>query len=172
MEPSVFFCCARCLGSLRCRHHVVSLILIVFSGVWFGKKQECYLPFLLCSLLCLCHYPATLFSYSICYYLFCAASLDDTIFVLCLTCYPFYQLGILGGLYSGGSAQMVEKSLDIHGDEILYVGDHIYTDVSQSKVHLRWRTALICRELEDEVCLLTFSHYFCLRYFSYHIIYF
>ncbi|XP_017409451.1 uncharacterized protein LOC108322011 isoform X2 [Vigna angularis] len=55
-----------------------------------------------------------------------------------------------GGLYSGGSAQMVENSLGIHGDEILYVGDHIYTDVSQSKVHLRWRTALICRELEEE----------------------
>ncbi|XP_024022937.1 cytosolic purine 5'-nucleotidase [Morus notabilis] len=55
-----------------------------------------------------------------------------------------------GGLYSGGSAQMVENYLNIHGDEILYVGDHIYTDVSQSKVHLRWRTALICRELEDE----------------------
>jgi hypothetical protein len=51
---------------------------------------------------------------------------------------------------------MVEKSLDIHGDEILYVGDHIFTDVSQSKVHLRWRTALICRELEYEVRLLTF----------------
>jgi hypothetical protein len=50
---------------------------------------------------------------------------------------------------------MVEKSLDIHGDEILYVGDHIFTDVSQSKVHLRWRTALICRELEDEVKMLT-----------------
>ncbi|OIW18792.1 hypothetical protein TanjilG_13544 [Lupinus angustifolius] len=55
-----------------------------------------------------------------------------------------------GGLYSGGCAQMVEKSLNVHGDEILYVGDHIYTDVSQSKVHLRWRTALICRELEEE----------------------
>ncbi|XP_075476411.1 uncharacterized protein LOC142517833 [Primulina tabacum] len=55
-----------------------------------------------------------------------------------------------GGLYSGGSAQMVENSLGVHGDEILYVGDHIYTDVSQSKVHLRWRTALICRELEEE----------------------
>ncbi|XP_059286045.1 uncharacterized protein LOC132039576 [Lycium ferocissimum] len=55
-----------------------------------------------------------------------------------------------GGVYSGGSAQMVESSLNVHGDEILYVGDHIYTDVSQSKVHLRWRTALICRELEEE----------------------
>lgn len=46
---------------------------------------------------------------------------------------------------------MVESSLGVSGDEILYVGDHIYTDVSQSKVHLRWRTALICRELEEEV---------------------
>ncbi|KAJ8492052.1 hypothetical protein OPV22_013773 [Ensete ventricosum] len=62
-----------------------------------------------------------------------------------------------GGLYSGGSAQMVEKSLDVHGDEILYVGDHIYTDVSQSKLHLRWRTALICRELEDEYNALIHS---------------
>ncbi|GJN37806.1 hypothetical protein PR202_gb26797 [Eleusine coracana subsp. coracana] len=63
-----------------------------------------------------------------------------------------------GGLYSGGSAQMVEKSLDIHGDEILYVGDHIFTDVSQSKVHVRWRTALICRELEDEIDALVKSY--------------
>ncbi|XVE65453.1 hypothetical protein DITRI_Ditri08aG0000900 [Diplodiscus trichospermus] len=62
-----------------------------------------------------------------------------------------------GGLYSGGSAQMVESSLNIHGDEILYVGDHIYTDVSQSKVHLRWRTALICRELEEEYNALIHS---------------
>ncbi|KAF8394744.1 hypothetical protein HHK36_020961 [Tetracentron sinense] len=62
-----------------------------------------------------------------------------------------------GGLYSGGSAQMVESSLNIHGDEILYVGDHIHTDVSQSKVHLRWRTALICRELEDEYSALICS---------------
>ncbi|KAJ1437067.1 Purine 5-nucleotidase [Sesbania bispinosa] len=62
-----------------------------------------------------------------------------------------------GGLYSGGSAQMVEDSLNIHGDEILYIGDHIYTDVSQSKVHLRWRTALICRELEEEYSALIHS---------------
>ncbi|MFS8034964.1 putative 5'-nucleotidase [Helianthus anomalus] len=62
-----------------------------------------------------------------------------------------------GGLYSGGSAQMVENSLGIHGDEILYVGDHIYTDVSVSKVHLRWRTALICRELEEEYNALIHS---------------
>lgn len=56
-----------------------------------------------------------------------------------------------GGLYCGGSAQMVERALGFEGDETLYVGDHIYTDVSQSKLHLRWRTCLICRELEREV---------------------
>lgn len=66
---------------------------------------------------------------------------SERLFIFCIS----------GGLYSGGSAQMVEKSLGIQGDEILYVGDHIYTDVSISKVHLRWRTALICRELEEEV---------------------
>ncbi|GJR74528.1 probable 26S proteasome non-ATPase regulatory subunit 3 [Tanacetum coccineum] len=40
------------------------------------------------------------------------------------------------GLYSGGSAQMVENSLGIHGDEILYVGDHIYTDYN-ALIHCR-----------------------------------
>ncbi|XP_024520230.1 cytosolic purine 5'-nucleotidase isoform X2 [Selaginella moellendorffii] len=55
------------------------------------------------------------------------------------------------------SAQMVEQALGVHGDETLYVGDHIYTDVSQSKVHLRWRTALICSELEKEVNALAYG---------------
>ncbi|GJU43228.1 5'-nucleotidase domain-containing protein 4 isoform X1 [Tanacetum coccineum] len=70
---------------------------------------------------------------------------------------PLVCIHLLWGLYSGGSAQMVENSLGIHGDEILYVGDHIYTDVSVSKVHLRWRTALICRELEEEYNALIHS---------------
>ncbi|CAI5971621.1 unnamed protein product, partial [Closterium sp. NIES-65] len=63
-----------------------------------------------------------------------------------------------GGLYCGGSAQMVEKALGFAGDETLYVGDHIYTDVSQSKLHLRWRTCLVCRELEQEVEALIQGH--------------
>ncbi|CAI5464143.1 unnamed protein product [Closterium sp. Yama58-4] len=63
-----------------------------------------------------------------------------------------------GGLYCGGSAQMVEKALGFAGDETLYVGDHIYTDVSQSKLHLRWRTCLVCRELEQEVAALIQGH--------------
>jgi 5'-nucleotidase len=53
--------------------------------------------------------------------------------------------------YFGGSATEVERSLGMSGDEILYVGDHMFGDVHVTKSVLRWRTALILRELEDEV---------------------
>jgi 5'-nucleotidase len=56
-----------------------------------------------------------------------------------------------GHAYYGGSAARLEKDLALHGDEILYVGDHMFGDVHVSKRVLRWRTALILRELEDEV---------------------
>lgn len=56
-----------------------------------------------------------------------------------------------GGCYFGGNAGLVEQHLGLSGDEILYVGDHIYGDVHVSKSVLRWRTALILRELEDEI---------------------
>lgn len=56
-----------------------------------------------------------------------------------------------GVTYLGGSAQELEKHLGLSGDEFLYVGDHMYGDVRVTKSVLRWRTALILRELEDEV---------------------
>ena len=56
-----------------------------------------------------------------------------------------------GKLYLGGDARLVEESFDLAGEEILYVGDHIFADINVSKSLLRWRTALIVRELEDEV---------------------
>ncbi|WP_437760304.1 HAD-IG family 5'-nucleotidase [Sorangium sp. So ce1389] len=56
-----------------------------------------------------------------------------------------------GGHYLGGNAGLVEHHLRLSGDEILYIGDHIYGDVHVSKSVLRWRTALIIRELEDEI---------------------
>ena len=37
------------------------------------------------------------------------------------------------------------------GDEILYVGDHIYGDILRSKKESAWRTAMIIQELEGEV---------------------
>jgi 5'-nucleotidase len=56
-----------------------------------------------------------------------------------------------GHVYHGGSARMVETSLGLTGDDILYVGDHLFGDVHVSKATLRWRTALILRELEAEL---------------------
>jgi hypothetical protein len=53
--------------------------------------------------------------------------------------------------YFGGSATEVERFLGMSGDEILYVGDHMFGDVHVTKNVLRWRTALILRELEDEI---------------------
>jgi 5'-nucleotidase len=59
-----------------------------------------------------------------------------------------------GGVYLGGSAAQVEKDLGSSGDEFLYVGDHMFGDVHVSKRSLRWRTALVLRELEAEVAAL------------------
>jgi 5'-nucleotidase len=56
-----------------------------------------------------------------------------------------------GRAYLGGSAVALEKHLGLSGDEILYVGDHMFGDVHVTKSVLRWRTALVLRELEDEV---------------------
>jgi len=56
-----------------------------------------------------------------------------------------------GVAYLGGSAVQVERQLGISGDEILYVGDHLWGDVHVTKSVLRWRTALVLRELEGEI---------------------
>jgi len=66
------------------------------------------------------------------------------------------QVGALaqGGAYFGGNARLVERSFALKGEEILYVGDHLYADVHVSKNVLRWRTALISRELENELSAL------------------
>ena len=42
-----------------------------------------------------------------------------------------------GSLYCGGGAAMVEKALGLDGDEVLYVGDHIYTDAALAKLNFR-----------------------------------
>jgi HAD superfamily 5'-nucleotidase-like hydrolase len=56
-----------------------------------------------------------------------------------------------GGCYFGGNAAAVEQRLGLSGDQILYVGDHMYSDVEVTKSLLRWRTALILRELEEDL---------------------
>lgn len=56
-----------------------------------------------------------------------------------------------GGVYAGGDVATVERFLNLDGDSILYVGDHIFSDVIVSKTSQEWRTAMIVREIEDEV---------------------
>lgn len=56
-----------------------------------------------------------------------------------------------GHIYYGGSADKVEKSLGLDGDQIAYVGDHMLSDVHVSKKLQQWRTVAILRELEDEI---------------------
>ncbi len=55
-----------------------------------------------------------------------------------------------GGIYLGGHAGAVESHFGLAGEEILFVGDHVFADVNVSKSMLRWRTALVARELEAE----------------------
>jgi 5'-nucleotidase len=56
-----------------------------------------------------------------------------------------------GTVYEGGNLVDLERALGAAGDEVLYVGDHIYGDILRSKKESAWRTAMIIQELEGEV---------------------
>jgi 5'-nucleotidase len=56
-----------------------------------------------------------------------------------------------GGVYSGGCLDDFMRLIDEPGEHVLYVGDHIYSDIVSSKLESTWRTALIVRELEEEL---------------------
>lgn len=55
------------------------------------------------------------------------------------------------GIYQGGNAQIIQKNSGLSGEQILYLGDHIYGDVLQIKKTCNWRTALVIDELHDEI---------------------
>jgi HAD superfamily 5'-nucleotidase-like hydrolase len=57
---------------------------------------------------------------------------------------------IQDGIYQGGCAQTIQKSSGLSGEQILYLGDHIYGDVLQIKKTCNWRTALVIDELIHE----------------------
>lgn len=54
-------------------------------------------------------------------------------------------------VFSGGHFQALEQELGARGDEILYIGDHIFGDILRSKKACGWRTALIVEELDHEI---------------------
>ena len=80
---------------------------------------------------------------------------------------PFYEVMPESGLlklhtgpleqtrvYHGGNANLFQKLTAYRGDEILFVGDHIYGDIMRSKDSVNWRTMLILEELIPELSRL------------------
>ena len=55
------------------------------------------------------------------------------------------------GVYQGGCAERFTKDLQLDGDDILYVGDHIYGDIVRLKKDCNWRTAMVIEDLEEEI---------------------
>ncbi len=55
------------------------------------------------------------------------------------------------GIYQGGNAKKFTADLDLAGDDILYIGDHIYGDILRLKKDCNWRTAMVIEELDEEV---------------------
>ena len=58
---------------------------------------------------------------------------------------------LVEGVYQGGSAQNLQKALGLTGEDILYLGDHIYGDIVTLKKACNWRTALVIEELDKEI---------------------
>jgi 5'-nucleotidase len=54
-------------------------------------------------------------------------------------------------VYTGGHARKLQQLMGMKGDEILYVGDHIYGDIITSKGIVNWRTMLVVEEMEREI---------------------
>ncbi len=61
------------------------------------------------------------------------------------------EIPVWGGVYSQGSLEGLMELIGEPGEHVLYVGDHIYSDIVSSKIETTWRTVLIVRELEDEI---------------------
>jgi HAD superfamily 5'-nucleotidase-like hydrolase len=58
---------------------------------------------------------------------------------------------VWGGRYIGGSRDKLTELLGVPGERVLYVGDHIYSDILATKMRSTWRTMLIVSELEEEL---------------------
>ncbi len=58
---------------------------------------------------------------------------------------------LVPGIYQGGCASSFTRDLNLEGDDILYVGDHIYGDILRLKKDCNWRTAMVIEELDEEI---------------------
>ena len=53
-------------------------------------------------------------------------------------------------IYQGGNIIDFERMVEVIGEQVLYIGDHIYGDILRLKKSHIWRTALVLQELERE----------------------
>lgn len=56
-----------------------------------------------------------------------------------------------GIVYANGNLRHFERFIGLGGDEVLYVGDHIFGDILRSKLDSNWRTAMVIPEMESEL---------------------
>jgi HAD superfamily 5'-nucleotidase-like hydrolase len=77
---------------------------------------------------------------------------------------PFYEVDVDTGMpfdhpaetlegdkvYMGGNINDFEDFMKVRGEQVLYVGDHIYGDLIRLKKSRLWRTAMVIQELENE----------------------
>lgn len=67
---------------------------------------------------------------------------------------PDDDMTLSNKFFQGGDYRMLHALLGIRsGGNILYVGDHIYSDILRSKRNLGWRTCLIVPELSNEIVI-------------------
>ena len=69
-----------------------------------------------------------------------------------LDSYPNPQ-GEARSLIEGGNYRELHRRLGCQGDQVLFVGDHIYGDVIRSKTHSFWRTMMVVPELDHELAV-------------------
>ena len=54
-------------------------------------------------------------------------------------------------VYQGGNVVAFEQMTGIKGEQVLYIGDHIYGDILRLRKQHMWRTAMVVQELEREI---------------------
>nr|HEX4318363.1 HAD-IG family 5'-nucleotidase [Kofleriaceae bacterium] len=54
-------------------------------------------------------------------------------------------------VYQGGNVVAFEQMSGVRGEQVLYIGDHIYGDILRLRKQHMWRTAMVLQELEREI---------------------
>ncbi len=56
-------------------------------------------------------------------------------------------------IYQGGNVVSFEEMTGIRGENVLYIGDHIYGDILRLRKQHMWRTAMVMQELDAEIAV-------------------